>query len=146
MTTTITDTNSIAQFNRGPLTTYFIPPTSCLSTLTYASSLFLGHYGSVLVDPKCYPLGTLSAADLTQNSQWYYYYCSFYLNQPAASCFHLLIVRLDSPGLCPSGYSTATTFEGTFPGSTILSLGPDTTAALCCPRCANLEYISAYTD
>jgi hypothetical protein len=44
--------------NLGPLTTYWTPPSTCLSTITFCSDpngqLWLGQTGN-LVDPRCYP-------------------------------------------------------------------------------------------
>ncbi|OCL05950.1 hypothetical protein AOQ84DRAFT_390542 [Glonium stellatum] len=129
VTATMNDSNLIASYNRGPITTYFDFPTSCLSTLTSSSPLFFGHFYDSYVDPSCYPLGTLSASDVVGTDSWDLYYYS--------------------PGYCPNGWRAVTTISSVFPASlsigsilyTGISLGPDTTAAICCP--SGYQYASA---
>jgi hypothetical protein len=78
----ITDPALIAKYNRGPITSAFIPPTSCTETLSLyggtddlSSVLYFGFYGKRYRDPSCYPFGTLSASDIYSTSSWTRYYC-----------------------------------------------------------------------
>lgn len=89
----------------GPLTTTFTPPSTCLSIITSTTSrpsysLFIGHWA--LGDLNCYPSVT-SSIDFWSDYVW-------------------------SPGICPSGYSTACTYD-----PSAISFDPAATASLCCP-------------
>jgi len=110
-TTTVTDPSAISGYNRGPLTTVFAPPTSCLATLTLPTgsnrALFFGHNAYSYIDESCYPLGTLSSQNLVLAASWDVYYCKKYIVPLNLSVFHVN-VRIDSPGLCPSGWTAAT--------------------------------------
>jgi hypothetical protein len=69
-------------FNRGPLTTTFSPPISCLSTATEVTlessvpSLVYGHYFFGSLD--CYPPVTVPTGPLSTSSYWVHYYCKFF--------------------------------------------------------------------
>ncbi|KAF2114096.1 hypothetical protein BDV96DRAFT_647582 [Lophiotrema nucula] len=118
-TVTVTDPSSIASFNRGPITSIFEQPTSCLATLTLNQNridLYWGHYGESYVDSSCYPKPTVPVNNLVTPSSWNSYWYS--------------------PAVCPQSWTQATTFATVMPGGddlTLISLGTDTTAALCCP-------------
>jgi hypothetical protein len=73
MTTTfITDPASISSFNRGPVTSIFNPPASCLSTLTWANAMYFGYGGpDNYPDTACYPSSTLPGGP----NAWELYYC-----------------------------------------------------------------------
>ncbi|KAF1969941.1 hypothetical protein BU23DRAFT_232606 [Bimuria novae-zelandiae CBS 107.79] len=80
-------------------------------------SMFFGHLNDPYFDVSCFPLGTMNAADLVNDdTKWQLYYYS--------------------PAICPSGWTTATTFRSYVPGvddTKFFQLGPQTTAAICCP-------------
>ncbi|KAH8805101.1 hypothetical protein F5884DRAFT_440466 [Xylogone sp. PMI_703] len=107
----VTDQAVIASFNRGPVTSVFVPPASCLSTLTKIVSMYFGHEDGDYYDPACFPSSTIPES----KTQWDLFYYS--------------------PAQCPQGWSEATTFTSSFTGhhDSTLSLGADTTAVLCCP-------------
>ncbi|RDW56553.1 hypothetical protein BP6252_14103 [Coleophoma cylindrospora] len=111
MTTTITDLDSTSSFNRGPLTTPFLPAASCLSTLTWnPPSLYFGHWTTNEFNSACFPKP--SGSQSTTHWEIYYY----------------------SPGICPLGWNEVATFSSVFPGfSRALFMAPDVTAFLCCP-------------
>ncbi|KAM3067644.1 hypothetical protein ACMFMG_000042 [Clarireedia jacksonii] len=110
--TPITDQNVISAFNRGPLLTTYTPPTSCVSTYTFGTVMYFGHNVESYIDPACYPSSTTEYGN--GQAAWYVYYYS--------------------PGVCPEGYATATTFTSSWGRSnTLLAIGSDTTVALCCP-------------
>jgi len=137
-TTTVADPSAISRYNRGPLTTVFAPPTSCLSTLTLPSgtiiNLFFGHYAYSYIDESCYPLGTLSLQNLVLPTSWDVYYCKNCI-VPLNLLVFYINVWIDSPGLCPSGWTTATLMTSLYPGFTAdILLGPGTTAVVCCPQ------------
>ncbi len=114
-----TTSNSFAEDNRGPLTTIYTPPATCLAITTglfQTSSdgggdyvYFQNHY--IVGDTACYP-PTIDSPHGTEYWGNYYY----------------------SPGIsCPYGWYIATTQEVSFAGvSTTLSSA--STGALCCPR------------
>ena len=134
----VTDPSAISRYNRGPLTTVFAPPTSCVATLTLPSPgtapLYFGHSEYFYLDESCYPLGTLSSENLVPTASWDLYYCKNCIVPSNLSVFHV-DVRIDSPGLCPGGWTTATLITSLYQGFTAwLSLGPGTTAAVCCPQ------------
>ncbi|KUJ21984.1 uncharacterized protein LY89DRAFT_778329 [Mollisia scopiformis] len=110
-TTTITDPAAIAAFNRGPVTTTFTPPNSCLSILTLNSNMYFGYGGpSYYFDHDCYPSSTANAV----SSGWSLYYYS--------------------PAQCPLGWVQATRMTESYGAQdTFLSIGASTTAVLCCP-------------
>ncbi|KAH7393866.1 hypothetical protein DE146DRAFT_110279 [Phaeosphaeria sp. MPI-PUGE-AT-0046c] len=113
--TYITDQAQIASYNRGPITSRLALPASCTQTLTYISNLYFGHYSSVF-DTACVATGTLDSAQLAPGSAWAKYYYS--------------------PAICPPGWTVAATFSKCFevvPLDQCLSLGPETSAGLCCP-------------
>ncbi|CAI6325709.1 unnamed protein product [Periconia digitata] len=107
-------------FFRGPLSTLFQPPASCsLYTIWEFSDvnyLWMAHDKFVPYhDPNCLPPPN-EGVDLSKTESWFSYYYS--------------------PGICPQGWQTATTFTSSFPGFNGvdgLKLGSDTSAALCCP-------------
>ncbi|PVH97497.1 hypothetical protein DM02DRAFT_616514 [Periconia macrospinosa] len=115
--TLITDPASIAKYNRGPITTLFKQPTSCLSTLTQdpnKKSIYAVHGISGYFDQACLPLGILQHGDVTAVSAWWTYY--------------------NSPAICPSGWTEAVTFSKELPvNGPPLQLGSDTSAVCCCP-------------
>jgi hypothetical protein len=92
---TSVDIQTFISFNRGPITTPFVPPISCAATLTlgqYKSNNYLnaGHgYGplSQYFDPACYPIGRSDnkVADLN----WSLYYCEFRITQLFTSILQL---------------------------------------------------------
>ncbi len=130
--TTRSDAAALTSYNRGPLTTIFTPPATCLNVITYSSdlgtqsavtgsaisNLILGHYRSV-GDAACYPPSVG-----TSTTEWGVY---FY-----------------SPGMCPKGW-TAECTQYTFTTITdfrtrpetgtgvVIPIGSDTSRALCCP-------------
>ncbi|KAF1948876.1 hypothetical protein CC80DRAFT_597912 [Byssothecium circinans] len=114
ITTYITDPSSIASYNRGPITSIFSPPVSCLETLTtntQSSMLYFGHYHASYYDAACYPPQNKNAIP------WFnmYYY---------------------SPAICPQPWTIATFFTTSSPGAYStqwISIGSGTTVALCCP-------------
>ncbi|RDW65038.1 hypothetical protein BP6252_10689 [Coleophoma cylindrospora] len=110
-TSIISDRATISTFNRGPLQTSFAPAASCLSTLTWSSTLYFGHWGPGVADTSCYPKS--SGEKRTSDWDMYYY----------------------SPGICPDGWSHAATFSSSYPGisHSALSIASETTAVLCCP-------------
>jgi len=109
--TTITGAG-ISLFNRGPVTSLFIPPTSCLSTLTYGGdALYFGHNGAEYFDPACYPSPSANLA--SQSSSWNLY---FY-----------------SPAQCPSGWNSQLVTYTYSTSTTVLSFDNDATVVLCCP-------------
>ncbi|KAN0113234.1 hypothetical protein V8E51_006185 [Hyaloscypha variabilis] len=119
---TITDSAVIASYNRGPLTTIFTPPSSCLSTLTFNSGMYFGHADTYYYDSSCYPSSYSSTYTLlADNGDWNQYYYS--------------------PAQCPDAWAHATTFTSYFTNAAdtplgaevLFSLGSDTTAVLCCP-------------
>ncbi|KAF2805438.1 uncharacterized protein BDZ99DRAFT_539765 [Mytilinidion resinicola] len=124
--TTVTDLSSISAYNRGPITTAFIPPTSCLATLTLPSSggdLFFGHQFISYVDLACYPHGTIAAQNLVTWSSWDIFYYS--------------------PAICPSGWTQATAFTSVIPAwpeTVSISIESNTNVALCCP--SGYSYLS----
>ncbi|KAH7092479.1 hypothetical protein FB567DRAFT_576852 [Paraphoma chrysanthemicola] len=113
--TIISDRPLISSANRGPIISLWELPASCTATLSSTPGLlYFGHHGSVF-GTSCYPTGSNGAVP-TASNDW-------------ASFYH-------SPAICPYGWVTATTFSasfGIFPSPRYLSLGPETSAALCCP-------------
>ena len=76
LTTTLTD--SVGIFNWGPITSVFVPPTTCFQVLTSATNngaLFAGHNQGYYFDPACYPVGTVGTTALETASSWNLYYC-----------------------------------------------------------------------
>ncbi|KAF8850524.1 hypothetical protein BDZ45DRAFT_751607 [Acephala macrosclerotiorum] len=109
--TTITGAG-ISLFNRGPVTSLFTPPASCLSTLTYGGgALYFGHNGDAYYDPACYPSPSSNLA--SQSSSWNLY---FY-----------------SPAQCPSGWNSQLVTNTYSTSTTVLSFDSDNTVVLCCP-------------
>ncbi|KAI9745287.1 MAG: hypothetical protein M1818_001567 [Claussenomyces sp. TS43310] len=107
------DAIELSSWNRGPLTTVFTPPSSCLSQLTltvdenYITTIFQGHDG--WGDAACYP-PTRTGTPNWEGWGAYYY----------------------SPGICPEGYVTACT-QTTSQAGLNFSLPTSTHAAICCP-------------
>jgi hypothetical protein len=68
--------------NRGPITTLFDQPKSCLATPTLGAqqhTFYFGHQGKFnYFDPSCFPTGTISSEQL-QSAYWGLYYCSPHL-------------------------------------------------------------------
>ena len=115
-TVMITQAASINAFNRGPITKYWAPPTSCASTMSYDGNLYYGYGALGLLDTACYPMGTKKSADVVDATAWKLYYYS--------------------PAVCPGGWDVVTKFTSGVPAEdlvTSISLGSDTSAALCCP-------------
>ncbi|KAF2645949.1 hypothetical protein P280DRAFT_465689 [Massarina eburnea CBS 473.64] len=113
----ITDESILSIYNRGPITTAFSPPASCLDTMTMygRGTLYFGHFYGPFIDTACYPAGA-NTQKLTDATSWDTYYYS--------------------PAICPYGWTTATTFSAAYPGNnatTWIRLGPGTTAGVCCP-------------
>ena len=78
MSTTITDPAVISSYNRGPLTTTFTPPSTCLSTMTYfGGSMYFGHAGNLFYDSACYPSSISSSVTGHTNGNWNQYYCKY---------------------------------------------------------------------
>ena len=105
-----TMTSAFSWYNRGPLTTTFTPPASCLSTTTSSvwsgssTAVWVGHF-NLAGDTSCYPPATKPVVTPVDG----YYY---------------------SPAICPSGWYSAC------PITSLLGIGPvdpGTTAAACCP-------------
>ncbi|APA09131.1 hypothetical protein sscle_04g039010 [Sclerotinia sclerotiorum 1980 UF-70] len=108
----ITDPPKISAYNRGPILTTFVPPASCLSTLTFSTDMYFGHRDKGYVDAACFPSSTTDYGPW-ENAWGVYYY---------------------SPGICPQGWSQAATLSSSFgKGTTQLKLGDETTAVVCCP-------------
>ena len=69
-----------AYTNRGPLTTTFTPPASCISTATQDVGnqgfvqLFVNHWGTEYFDSACWPQGRASSV-LGRLDAWTLYYC-----------------------------------------------------------------------
>ncbi|KAF2496517.1 hypothetical protein BU16DRAFT_559842 [Lophium mytilinum] len=131
----ITDQSIISQHNRGPITTLFVPPASCVETFTlvYPSGegIMQYGYGTNYIDLACYPPASSIARELGTSVDL----TSYFLGTSAdwASYYY-------SPAICPYGYYEAVTFSSTipnpdafYPGSTVIAIGSETTAALCCP-------------
>jgi hypothetical protein len=138
---TISDLSSIQAYNRGPITSLLTLPSSCTATVTdpqqKKSVMFFGHENDPYFDISCLPVGTMMSLDLVKSKdKWSLYYCKHITN---ISRVALMLPSIDSPGICPYGWTTATTFQSQFPGFSVLHLGPQTTAALCCPRYAALQ-------
>ncbi|PKX88758.1 uncharacterized protein P174DRAFT_397707 [Aspergillus novofumigatus IBT 16806] len=114
-----TPVNITSYFNRGPLTTTFTPPTTCLQTLSTAvyevngipqTTMYYGHWFDGL-GQTCYPTGTMPTSLLLSPTYWGTYWYS--------------------PGLyCPSGWATAGQLSGSWNGIDIIS---STSGAICCP-------------
>ncbi|EED13339.1 hypothetical protein TSTA_058280, partial [Talaromyces stipitatus ATCC 10500] len=106
-------------FNRGPLTTTFTPPTTCLQTLSVASfyldttpvsTTFYGHFFDD-TGYTCLPTGTVPGTLLASPTYWGTYWYS--------------------PGLyCPTGWTTAAPLAGLWNG---LEVTGSTSGAICCP-------------
>ncbi|KAL4888085.1 hypothetical protein BDV59DRAFT_149826 [Aspergillus ambiguus] len=111
--------NITRYFNRGPLTTTFTPPASCLQTLssvsyyvgdTAESTTFYGHWFDD-TGVTCLPTGTVPESILASPTYWGTYWYS--------------------PGLyCPTGWSTAGLLDTTWNG---LEVTGSTSGAICCP-------------
>ena len=77
LTTTLNDPGL---YNWGPITSVFVPPTTCYNTLTSATNdgvLYVGHNDQNYFDPACYPTGSVGTSTLEQASSWGLYYCKF---------------------------------------------------------------------
>ncbi|KAH7393817.1 hypothetical protein DE146DRAFT_633768 [Phaeosphaeria sp. MPI-PUGE-AT-0046c] len=128
-TISLTDAADIASYNRGPITSLLSLPASCTRTLTYnQEQVYFGHYHEPY-DEACIALGTLKASEIAPATMWGEYYYS--------------------PAICPMGWTVAATFRSSFlftrlgtgvPSAYHLPLGPDTSAALCCPSYVNRGY------
>lgn len=135
--TLLSDPHVFTKFNRGPITTLFSPPATCTNVLTAMQSSdnkFFGHQFDPYFDPACYPTGALRAEQLI-SIPWDYYYCMLYFASFSSDYTHSLLGP-DSPALCPLGWTKAATFASSAPGrdlSTFISIGPETTVAVCCP-------------
>ncbi|KAB2105162.1 hypothetical protein AG0111_0g7104 [Alternaria gaisen] len=122
-TVTIIDQNQISSFNRGPITSLFVPPSSCTATISsFSSWLFFGHFYEDY-DPDCYP--QVSGSTIPGYRLWGSYYYS--------------------PAICPADWTIATTFSDVvpvYPSPTVFALGSATTAALCCPSWVFILHVS----
>ena len=99
--------SSTSAENRGPITTIFTPPSTCLATTTLLTDTYLlNHWLSG--DPNCYPSATEAESIWYSNWGGYYY----------------------SPAVCPSGWTTMTSLSTISAGP---SLGDGTSGYLCCP-------------
>ncbi|KAK7183378.1 hypothetical protein DPSP01_000491 [Paraphaeosphaeria sporulosa] len=112
-----TASSEYAPRNRGPITTLFDYPTSCLATPTLApkqATFYFAHQGQDnYFDPSCFPRGTIKPENL-QSAHWGLYYYS--------------------PAICPKGWNQVRTYARTLPGFTEdISIGQGTSVALCCP-------------
>ncbi|KAF2489501.1 hypothetical protein BU16DRAFT_183131 [Lophium mytilinum] len=144
----LTDRADIQYYNVGPLTTIWTPPDICLKTTTvvYNAGYAIPHVMSSFTDAtnagvnirsECYPSWTSSlTATLIDkmtlfNSIWpdlgFYFY---------------------SPGVCPEGWKAActqTTLIGNVEYNSVgLSIGKDTTLAMCCPSGFTCGTIGTY--
>lgn len=122
--TPVSDKRVIASYNYGPLTNRVSLSSTCTEVFTpyaynYDGTSFLsvnwymGHPGyprGGVIDPNCYPSMT-KPDEWEHPDRWHNWY------------YH-------SPGVCPQSWTIAKTWEKDFQG---LALGPDTSAALCCP-------------
>ncbi|KAF1976437.1 hypothetical protein BU23DRAFT_630290 [Bimuria novae-zelandiae CBS 107.79] len=124
----ITDSSVIRGWNRGPISTYFAPPSSCTATLTLQQTLtpapdygnlFAAHWFDPYLDSSCHPAGSLTQDGGLNSAGWEDYYYS--------------------PAVCPQGWKTGSQYtssvrardgDGFFRYAT---LGPQVTAAVCCP-------------
>ncbi|KAJ6179369.1 hypothetical protein N7519_009830 [Penicillium mononematosum] len=113
--------NITSYFNRGPLTTTFTPPTTCLQTLSVVSfyvedtpktATFYGHwFGFDDAGYSCLPTGTMPGTLLASPTYWGTYWYS--------------------PGLyCPTGWTTAGELGPSWNG---LHVTGSTSGAICCP-------------
>lgn len=112
----ITDAASIEAFNRGPITKYFAPASTCQDVMSYDGNMYYGWGEKGLIDTACYPMGTLTSQDIVDRTAWELFYYS--------------------PAVCPGGWDTVTKFETGVPHENLLtsiSLGSATSAVLCCP-------------
>ncbi|KAJ5604813.1 hypothetical protein N7510_009967 [Penicillium lagena] len=116
--------NITSYFNRGPLTTAFAPPTTCLQTLsevvyyvdgTAESTTYYGHWYGDYTGYTCLPTGTVPGTLLASPTYWDTYWYS--------------------PGLyCPTGWTTAGQLAGSWNG---LDVAGSTSGAICCPSGMN---------
>lgn len=132
--------------NRGPLTTIFTPPNSCLSETTLVSfettisslttsytttKIFINHYS--WGDGACYPstIATISGSTRWNNG---YYYCK--LKVYSGWWFGgRRLMRILAPGICPSGWTSACQAQtNAFGFST--TLADQTSVVMCCPSYA----------
>jgi hypothetical protein len=130
--------NITSYFNRGPLTTSFIPPTTCLQTLSRVvmyvgsstiSNTYYGHWFAG--DSACYPTGKMPATLLNSPTYWGTYWCMLLSDRVNGILRDAYVCSLDSPGLyCPSGWSTAGQLAGSWNG---LDVTGSTSGAICCP-------------
>jgi len=75
----VTEPASVAALNRGPITSLFSLPSTCLATLTLDTrreTLVAIHGVRGYFDANCFPTGTLQPEDLAPDSVWHSYYCS----------------------------------------------------------------------
>ncbi|KAF1969479.1 hypothetical protein BU23DRAFT_557657 [Bimuria novae-zelandiae CBS 107.79] len=115
-TSMITEPASIREYNRGPITKYYEPPSSCAATMSFDGNMYYGWGDAGILDTACYPMGTLKKEEIEPASTWDLYYYS--------------------PAVCPGGWDTITKFTSGVGGVdtlTSIALGPGTSAALCCP-------------
>lgn len=112
----ITNAASIEAMNRGPITKYFEPASTCQNVMSYDGNMYYGWGESGVVDTACYPMGTVKSQDIVDRTAWELFYYS--------------------PAVCPGGWETVTRFETGVPHENLLTsftLGTATSAALCCP-------------
>lgn len=84
-TSTIRDQSAIDSLNRGPVTSMFIPPSTCTDHLTAqvedgSTRFYIGHFYQTYVDFNCFPAGSGRTDLLVTKSNWHAYYCKS-LNQ-----------------------------------------------------------------
>jgi hypothetical protein len=130
--------NITSYFNRGPLTTTFTPPTTCLQTLsinsfyvggTPTTATFYGNWFGFEAGYSCLPTGTMPGTLLASPTYWGTYWC-----KKASETFRkilLILCFVDSPGLyCPTGWTTAGELGSSWNG---IHVTGSTSGAICCP-------------
>ena len=80
-TTTRSVSSVIAGFNRGAITSLFVPAPSCTETVTLSISgnrnqLYFAHGGLAFFDTSCLPIGSKAETDLATKGAWETYYCT----------------------------------------------------------------------
>lgn len=82
-TTTRSLSSVIAGFNRGAITSLFVPAPSCTDTVTLSISggrtqLYFAHGGLNFFDTSCLPVGSKAETELGTKGAWETYYCTLY--------------------------------------------------------------------
>jgi hypothetical protein len=141
-TTTLAPPTYVLASN-GPLTHFFVPPSSCLETTTFdGTNYFLGYQSALGTDEACYPpviASPTSTSTIVSNA-------------------NAITLQYWSPGLCPYGWTYAMSYNGPgipvtgtaspstvsfegFAASTV-TYSPDNTAYICCPTGFNIGVTS----